>query len=130
MTPASVNDTNYLPYCTAYSRHTHQPIKKVFADKGYAGKPNRDFLHLNNIDDGIMRKDSTTAKLASYEKERNKKISKVRYIVEQYFGISHLYDEAYRARFTTIMKNKFDCWYRQTAYNISRGLKILKVATV
>ena len=58
LTPASVNDTNYLSYCTAYSRHTKQPIEKVYADKGYAGKPNRDFLHLNNIDDGIMRKDS------------------------------------------------------------------------
>jgi len=130
ITPASVNDTNYLPYCTVYSRHTKQPIEKVYADKGYAGKPNRDFLHLNNIDDGIMRKDSTTAKLTSYEKERNKKISKVRYIVEQYFGISHLHDRAKRARFTTITKNKFDCWFRQAAYNISRGLKILGVATV
>ena len=62
MTPCSVNDTNFLPYCTVYSRHTKQPIKKVFADKGYAGKPNRDFLALNHIDDGIMRKYSTTAK--------------------------------------------------------------------
>ncbi len=130
MTPASVNDTNYLSYCTAYSRHTKQPIEKVYADKGYAGKPNRDFLALNNIADGIMRKDSTTAKLTKYEKERNKKISKVRYIVEQYFGLSHLHDGAKRARFTNIVKNKFDCWYRQTAYNISRGLKILGVATV
>jgi len=62
MTPASVNDTKYLPYCTAFSRHTKQPIDKVYADKGYAGKPNRDFLAINNIADGIMRKDSTTAK--------------------------------------------------------------------
>ena len=62
MTPASVNDTNLLPYCTVYSRHTEQPIAKVFADKGYAGKPNRDFLALNEIADGIMRKNSTTAK--------------------------------------------------------------------
>jgi IS5 family transposase len=130
LTPSSVNDTNYLSYCTVYSRHTKQPIEKVYADKGYAGKPNRDFLNMNNIADGIMRKDSTTAKLTSYEKERNKKISKVRYIVEQYFGLSHLHDEAYRARFTTIVKNKFDCWYRQAAYNTARGLKILKVATV
>ena len=50
MTPASVNDTNYLPYCTVYSRHTKQSIEKVYADKGYAGKPNRDFLALNNRD--------------------------------------------------------------------------------
>ena len=130
MTPASVNDTNYLSYCTIYSRHTKQPIDKVFADKGYAGKPNRDFLALNKIADGIMRKDSTTAKLTDYEINRNKQISKVRYIVEQYFGISHLHDGAKRARFTDITKNKFDGWYRQAAYNIARGLKILRVATV
>jgi hypothetical protein len=33
MTPASVNDTNYLPYCTVYSRHTQQPIEKVYPVK-------------------------------------------------------------------------------------------------
>jgi IS5 family transposase len=47
LTPASVNDTNLLPYCTAFSRHTKRAIKKVYADKGYAGEPNRDFLALN-----------------------------------------------------------------------------------
>ena len=130
MTPASVNDTNYLPYCTVYSRHTNRSIQKVYADKGYAGKPNRDFLALNNIDDGIMRKDSTTAKLTEFETERNKNISKIRYIFEQYFGLSHLHDGAKRARFTDIAKNKLDVWYRQTAFNISRGLKILKLGTV
>ena len=35
VTPASANETKYLPYCAVYSRHTKQPIKKVFADKGY-----------------------------------------------------------------------------------------------
>jgi len=34
---------------------------------------------MNNIADGIMRKNTTAAKLTSYEKERNKKISKLRY---------------------------------------------------
>lgn len=129
-TPASVNDTNYLPYCTVYSRHTKQEINKVFADKGYAGKPNRDFLALNHIDDGIMRKNTTTAKLTDFEIDRNKQISKVRYIVEQYFGLSHLHDGAKRARFTQIFKNDFDAWCRQAAFNITRGLKILKVVTV
>jgi IS5 family transposase len=130
LTPASVNDTNYLSYCTIFSRHTKQPIEKVYADKGYAGKPNRDFLALNEIADGIMRKNSTTAKLTEYEIERNKKLSKVRYIVEQYFGLSHLHDGANRARFTDMAKNKFDGWYRQAAYNMARGLKILRLATV
>jgi IS5 family transposase len=114
-----------LQYCTLYSRHTKQPIIKVYADKGYAGKLNRTFLSMNKIADGIMRKNSTTAKLTSVEKDRNKGLSKYRYIVEQYFGISHLNDGAQRARFTTIAKNSFDCWMRQAAYNIAKGLKIL-----
>jgi hypothetical protein len=37
-------------------------FNRVNADKSYAGKPNRDFLALNKIADGIMRKNSTTAK--------------------------------------------------------------------
>ena len=122
---ASVNDTNYLDYCTVFSKHTQQPIKKVYADKGYAGQPNRSFLAENNIADGIMQKDSTTAKLTEWEIERNKRISKFRYIVEQYFGISHLKDGAQRARFTQLVKNRVDGWFRQSAYNIFRGSKIL-----
>ena len=128
--PASVHDTNFLQYCTIFSRHTNKPIKTVYADKGYAGLPNRNFLSGNKIADGIMRKDSTTAKLTEREIERNKKISKVRYIVEQYFGISHLHDKAKRARFTTIMKNNMDAWFRQSAFNVFRGMKILPKVSV
>jgi len=55
---------------------------------------------MNGINDGIMRKDTTTAKLTELEIQRNKRIAKKRYIVEQYFGLSHLHDGAYRARFS------------------------------
>ncbi|MBW2119783.1 MAG: IS5 family transposase [Deltaproteobacteria bacterium] len=127
LTPASVHDTNYLPYLTVASCHTKDPIKKVYADKGYYGEPNRSFLSLNEIRDGIMRKDTKSAKLTEYETERNKKISKKRYIVEQYFGLSHLHDGAYRARFTTIMNNIWDTMCRQMAFNVFRGSKLLAV---
>ena len=125
MTPASYHESPYLPYCTIYSLHTEQKLKKVYADKGYFGEPNRDFLNLNNIEDGIMRKDTTTAKLTEYEIDRNKKLSKKRYIVEQYFGLSHLHDKAKRARFTTIIKNIIDAMFRQFAFNLNRGSKLL-----
>jgi len=125
LTPASIHDTNYLPYLTVASCHTKDPIKKVYADKGYFGRPNRSFLHLNGIKDGIMRKDTTTAKLTKIEIERNKRISKKRYIVEQYFGLSHLHDGAYRARFTTTVKNVWDTMCRQMAFNLNRGAKLV-----
>jgi len=125
LTPASEHDSKYLPYLTLASCHTEEPIGKVYGDKGYYGEPNRAFLHLNGIQDGIMRKDTKTAKLTEFEIERNKKISKKRYIVEQYFGLSHMYDGAYRARFTTIVKNIWDTMCRQMAFNIGKGSKLV-----
>jgi IS5 family transposase len=128
MTPASHHDSPYLPLCVAGSCHTKEPIKKVFADKGYFGKPNREFLALNSIEDGIMRKATTGTELTEYEKERNKAISKVRYIVEQYFGLGHLYNKAYRARFPQLFTNALDALFRQMAFNLFRASNILKPA--
>ena len=125
LTPASVHDSKYLPYLTIASCHTKEPIEEVYGDKGYFGEPNRAFLHINGIQDGIMRKDTVTAKLTETEKERDKKISRKRYIVEQYFGLSHLHDGAYRARFTTIAKNLWDTMCRQMAFNLFRGTKLV-----
>jgi IS5 family transposase len=125
LTPASVNDSIYLPYCVTASCHTEDPIGKVYADKGYYGEPNRSFLHMNGIADGIMRRDTKSTKLTDYEKERNKGISKKRYIVEQYFGLSHLHTNAFRARFTRIVKNAMDGLFRQMAFNLFRGGRIL-----
>jgi len=100
----------------------------VNADKGYAGEPNRIFLAMNKlkVKDGIMRKDTKTAKFTQHEIDRSKKISKVRYIVQQYFGLSHLQDNGQKARFTTIDKNNMDIWFRQVAFNMKRGLNIFK----
>jgi len=126
ITSASHYDSPYLPLCVAGSCHTKEPIKKVFADKGYFGKPNREFLSMNNIEDGIMRKATTGTELTEYETERNKAISKVRYIVEQYFGLSHLYNKAYRARFPKLIKNALDALFRQMAFNLFRASRILK----
>jgi IS5 family transposase len=125
MSPASVHDTNYLPYLTIASCHTEDPIKKLYADKGYYGEPNRSFLHLNEIEDGIMRKDTTAAKITEIEIERNKKIAKKRYVVEQYFGLSNLHYGGCRARFTTILKNTWDAMCRQMAFNLFRGSRLL-----
>ena len=81
---------------------------------------------MNKFGDGIMKKDTTTAKLTEFETDWNKEISKVRYIVEQYFGISHLHDGGQRARFTSIAKNNIDIWIRQIAYNTRKGIKVIQ----
>lgn len=130
LTPASHNDSPYLPYAVSYSMHTVDKIIKAYADKGYTGKPNREFLSINKIQDGIMRKNTTKTTLTEFEIDRNKSISKLRYIVEQYFGISSLHDGAGRARFPQIMKNTIDVMFRQFAYNSKKGVKILRLNPV
>ena len=126
MTPTSFHDSPYLPLCVAGSGHTADPIIKVYADKGYFGKKNREFLHLNEIGDGIMSKAVRGTELTPLEKDRNKAISKLRYIVEQYFGISHLHNKAFRARFPRMLKNAIDALFRQMAFNLLRGSRVIK----
>jgi IS5 family transposase len=122
ITPASDSDPTYLPYATIYSMHTNQKIKVVYADKGYAGEPNRSFLSLNKIADGIMRKNNINAVFTETEIARNKSISKNRYFVEQYFCIATLFDDRGRARFTTIINNSIDAMSRQLLSTSAKGL--------
>lgn len=126
ITPASHSDSTFLPYATIYSMHSDQKIQVVYADKGYAGVPNRNFLSLNKIADGIMRKNNINASLTDIEIARNKSISKKRYIVEQYFALAALWDNRSRARFTTIAKNAIDAMFRRFAFNLRKGARILK----
>jgi len=129
LSPSSHHDSKYLPYVIIYSMHADK-IHAAYADKGYAGAPNREFLALNNIKDGIMRKDNINAKLTDFEIERNKAISKYRYIIEQHFGISHLHDNGNKARFPKIMTNIIDIMFRQFAFNLKKGAKILEILPV
>jgi IS5 family transposase len=85
LSPASHYDSTYLPMTVCPGIHTADKIKAIYADKGYAGEPNRKFLALNNIEYGIMRKDS---------------------------------------------RNTIDLMFRQFAFNLKKGLKILRLVPV
>ena len=126
MTRASEHATKYFSYIVTKGIHGKKLPSKVYADKGYCGEPNRDFLHMNGIDDGIMRKNQINAALTEKEIQRNKEISKVRYKIEQYFGITHKHHGAGKARFTTIVKENWDHLCGAMAFNIKRVILNLR----
>ncbi len=66
LSPASHHDFKFLPYAVCYSMYAGK-VLIAYANKGYAGAPNREFLALNNFKDGIMRKDNINAKLTDFE---------------------------------------------------------------
>ena len=117
---ASEHDTNYFQYTVVKGIHGKKLPEKVYADKGYCSEANRQFLKLNGMDDGIMRKNQINATLTETEIQRNKGISKIRYKIEQYFGLTHKYHGAGKARFTTIIKENWDHLCGAMAFNIKR----------
>ena len=117
---ASEHDTRYFSYVVTKGIHGKNSPKKVYADKGYCGEPNRDFLSMNGMGDGIMRKNQINASLTEAEIQRNKDISKVRYKIEQYFGITHRYQGAGKARFTNLIKENWDHLCGAMSFNIKR----------
>lgn len=100
--PASEHDTKYHQYVVINGIHTKKLPPRVYADKGYHGPANREFLSINDIADGIMHKNEWNVILTQLEIERNKMIAKVKYKIEQYFGVTALHDWAGRERFTTL----------------------------
>lgn len=120
MSKASEHDTNYFQYTVVKGIHGKNLPPDVYTDRGYCGAPNREFLKLNGIGDGIMRKNQINASLTETEVNRNKLISKIRYKIEQYFGITHKYHGAGKARFTTIVRESWDHLCGAMAFNIKR----------
>jgi hypothetical protein len=66
LTPPSVNDNVYLPLYVAASCHTPEPIKKVYAEKGYYEKPSSVFLCRYGIADVTNRRHTRSTKLTDY----------------------------------------------------------------
>jgi len=94
-----------------------------YAKVSYHGQLNREFLHINDMKDGIMRKYERNARITDLEIERNKMISKVRYKIEQYFGVKALHQGASRARFTTLAKEGWDRLCQVMAFNLKRSYR-------
>ena len=117
---ASEHDTKYSFYVVTKGIHGRKLPSEVYTDKGYCSETNRELLKLNGIDDGIMRKNQINATLTDAEIQRNKRISKIRYKIEQNFGITHKYHGAGKARFTTIVKEIWDHLCGAMAFNIKR----------
>ena len=60
--------------------------KRIYADKAYTSKENRNILKSKGFRDGIMEKSTRGHPLSFWQKIKNKLISKKRFIVEQGFG--------------------------------------------
>jgi IS5 family transposase len=122
-TPANHSDTCELEPLVKKSR---LPAKsRVYADKGYTSAKNRKVLKENKCKDGIMNRAYRNKPLTERERQRNKLISKKRFIVERVFGTLKKHYDMARASYLSTAKVQGELLLSSLAYNLKRALFLL-----
>ena len=94
---------------------------RVFADKGYGFKENRDSLKERKLRDALMRKAVRGKPLTHWEKVRNKIISADRYIVEQSYGTLKRIFDANRSSYRGKRKTENQLVLKSICLNLLKG---------
>jgi transposase, IS5 family len=97
---------------------------KVFADSAYASGKTNAFLAENDIENGVLDRPYRNRKLTGEQKQRNKMLSRTRFIVERFFGIAKLHYGMSKARYLGIARNKMRVAIICMAHNIKRGVAL------
>lgn len=123
MTPANASDTGEFKRLVG---EVNLPKRsRVHADKGYTSKGNSNFLEEQQLLDGIMDRAWRNTPLSRREQQRNREISKKRYIVERVFGtLKRSYGFA-RASYIGLAKTQSEFLLTAIAYNLKRALFVL-----
>ena len=123
VTPANVAEVNQLSELL-------EPLpllEMVLSDKGYASKANRAYLREEAVLNGIMHKASKNRPLIEEEKETNRQISKVRYIVEQCFGTLKRRFGFDRSRYRTTAGVRTEFYWKAMCFNLLKAQRLLQV---
>lgn len=95
---------------------------KVFADSAYASQKTNEFLAEKKIENGVLERAYRNTPLTNEQKKRNKLLSRTRYIVERFFGVTKLHYGMGKARYLGLRRNKMRVLLICLAHNIKRGL--------
>jgi len=123
VTPANISDTGEL--ITLLHGLNLQSNAEVFADKGYASARNRSYLQDRGYADGIMSRAARGRSLTEDQKDRNRSISKIRYVVEQTFGTLKRRYGLFRARYVGRLKTQGELLLCSIAFNLRKAATML-----
>lgn len=98
--------------------------EKVFADSAYASEKTNAWLREKNIDNGVLERAYRNKPLTHEQKQRNKMLSRTRYIIERFFGIAKLHYGMTKARYVGLARNKMRVAMICMAQNIKRGVSL------
>lgn len=97
---------------------------RMYGDKGYASKENKELLRSYGMKNGIMEKAKANKPLTAFQKKFNKLISQVRYKVEQCFGTLKRKFKFDRASYLTTAKVHGQMLFKAIAFNLLKALNM------
>lgn len=121
VTPANSSDVKNLKQFLDNKKH-----KRLYADKGYSSKDNREALKQHKIKDAIMEKAQRGKPLSKWNKIRNKLISKKRFIVEQAFGTLKRKFDLQRAHYKSQRKVLFELHMKAICFNLLKSINMVE----
>jgi IS5 family transposase len=120
ITPANISDINQLEEMISESNLDSGIF--VLGDKGYMSKKNVNLLETLGFKDGLMRKKVKNKDITEEEKFKNKEISKIRYKVEQSFGLLKKHFGYERMRYIGQEKCDLENTLKMLSFNIKKGI--------
>ncbi len=120
---AKDHDSKYMKDCI--EKTNIPPDSRVYADKGYFGKPNSEVLESEKFKNGILNKAVRGKKLSFWERKRNKILSKKRYKVERILGGIKRWFKSGFCRYVGLTKTHGQHVLEAICYNIKIRPKIL-----
>jgi transposase, IS5 family len=96
----------------------------VYADSAYASGKIETWLEEKKIVNGVMHRAYRNKPLTEKEKQRNKRLSKTRYIVERFFGITKFHYGMAKARYLGLARNKTRVALMCMASNLKRAVNL------
>lgn len=120
VTPANISDINQLEAMIKESNLEADTF--VLGDKGYMSKKNVELLKTLGLQDGLMRKNVKNKKITEEEHSKNKEISKIRYRVEQSFGLLKKHFGYERMRYIGTKKCDLENTLKMLSFNIKKGI--------
>lgn len=119
---ANVNDSKTL--AVLLSMLPQDRKEEILADKGFKTPENDELLKQQNIKNRIMDKAYRNRPLSQRQIQRNKLISKYRYVVERTFGSIKRWFGGHVARYKGFIKTHAQHVLQAIAYNLKRSINV------
>jgi len=125
ITPANRSETKH--FAEFIEKVPYKKGTRIYGDKAYASKENRELLQNKQLKDGIMEKAFRGKPLTNRQKIKNRLISHRRYIVERGYGTMKRILKFERASYMGIAKVRGQALRKAICFNLLKAVNKIKV---